>query len=596
MPLALEAKLHDHLVQFYQDDISLTGTLADYFRAGADAGERLLALLTPTHRDALLQKMKTDGMDTRRLIAEGQLVILDARSVLDQIMHNGMPVYSLFEQHVLTHIKASAPTPVRAFGELVNLLCEDGNPSAAIELEDIWHGVCEHLPVTLFCGYDLYAFHQDGGQQAYRTICSQHSHVFPACDQALDHLTAAASAEQKAMRIAIADVLDRGEMTQHFSPMVCARTRQVLGVYALPYWHSPRYGILASDKWMDAAREAGQSGAIRRWLLHGACQQAMGFYVVPGSGLRMTVPVSGDDITSSDLVVQIDEALSASGLPGEMLELEVPGQALDASPKKSATVLKALKALGVRLSVTDVTSSSSILRYFGHYSVDAIRLGEALIKECVNNRYHQETIESMIGIARELGLAVTAGNVSTREQASYLRDHGCNTLQGGLWARMDYSDSESAAVSPTTAKHTGSPRRESAESAWKEGYDLLSAIMDNTLDGLAVLESVRNEDGTIRDFRIRKCNQRMGEIVRGTADNLIGKRLLDTYPETKEKGIFQAYCSVVESDIPMQMETRYQYGGLDLSFRITAVRMNDGVLITITDISALKRGQHKPLA
>ncbi|MCL7944654.1 EAL domain-containing protein [Marinobacter sp. ATCH36] len=450
MPVAFKAKPHDHFVQFYQDDSYLTNTLADYFRAGADAGERLLALLTPPHRDSLLQKMKADGMDIRRLITEEQLVILDARSVLDQIMREGMPVYSLFEQHVFDRIESFPPTPVRAFGELVNLLCEDGNPTAAIALEDLWHGVCERLPVTLFCGYDLYAFHQDGGQQAYRTICSQHSHVFPTCDQALYHLTAATSADQAAMRIAIADALDRGEMTRHFRPVVCARTRQVLGVSAMPYWHSPRFGVLAPDKWMDAARAAGQSDAIRRWLLHGACQQAMGWYVVPGSGLRMTVPVSGEDLASSSLAVQVDEALSDSGLPGEMLELEVPEYALEMSSKESATMLKALQALGVRLSVSEVTSSSSILRYFGRYSVDGIRLGEALINECVNNRHHQETIESMVGIARELGLAVTAGNVSTREQASYLRDQGCDTLQGGLWARMEYSESEPAAVSTAT--------------------------------------------------------------------------------------------------------------------------------------------------
>lgn len=636
MSVGFKPKPHDHVVHFYQDDASLMETVADYFRTGDDVGDRLVALLTPPHRGALLQQLKAVGVDTRNLLAEGRLVIMDARSILDRIMRDGVPVYSLFQQHVLALIVTSAPQPIRAFGELVNLLCADGNPSAAIQVEDFWHKACERLPLTLLCGYDLYAFHQDGGQHAFRTICGQHSHVLSAeissptggksptpgispvltqrvgsypqtgssvqdrhaqatCNEILAQLTAPSSAERDAMRSDVTKALSRGELIRHFRPMVCARTRQVRGVSILPYWHSPRFGILAPNRWMEAAMEGGQSAAISRWLLTGACQHAMGWYVVPGSGLRMTVPISANDLIDIDLIARVDEALSASGLPGDMLELEVSDDALAGAPRQTEAAVKRLKALGVRLSLAGVSSSSSILQHFSRYPMDTLRLSGTIVNECLDNRHHQATLKSMIEIAHQLGLAVTAGNVSTREQASYLLELGCDTLQGELWASLEYCESESTVESRATGGAPGFSGTENAETDWKDGRDLLGAIMNTTLDGLGVLEAIRNESGTITDFHIRKYNYRMGEIVGGLADNLIGKRLLDTHPGTKEENIFQAYCDVVESGTPMQMETHYQHKNLDLSARITAVRMEDGVLVTITDISAFKQREQRLL-
>lgn len=634
MSVTIQVKPHDHVVQFYEDDARLTNVVADYFRAGADAGERLVALLTPCHRESLLKQLTADGMDTSSLISEGQLVILDAHSILERIMRNGVPVYSLFQQHLLAHIIEESPfQPVRAFGELVNLLCADGNPAAAIQLEAFWHEACERLQLTLLCGYDLYAFHQDGGQQAYAAICDHHSHVLPAeayaprpdkhpikgilpsnqqpdggqpkaepqiqdkraqatCNQILEQLTSTTSIERTALRAALATALSRGEMVLHFQPVVCAQTRQVVGVSVVPFWHSGRFGVMPPSRWMAAAREAGQSAAISRWLLAGACREAMAWYVVPGSGLRMTVPISADDLISTDLIARVDEALSVSGLPGELLELEVSEDSLARLPRQAEGVVIGLKARGVCLAVAGVASATSTLRHFSRYSMDTLRISGTIIDGCLDNRHHQITIESMIVMAHQLGLSVTAGNVSSREQASYLRELGCDTLQGRLWARMEYCEPELETVAPAlsdTDLFSGMESDESPVTDWKEGHDLLSAIMDTTLDGLGVLESVRNEGGNITDFHIRKCNHRMCEIVKNSASNLIGKHLLDIHPGVKEEGIFRAYSAVVETGTPLQMETHYQHEGMDLSLRITAARLGDGVLVTMTDISAFKQ-------
>lgn len=178
MSVATQCQSHDHVVQFYEDDAFLAEVVADYLKAGAEAGERLLVLLTAPHLAAVLQRLEGSGLDTGAALASGQLVTRDAQTMLRAIMMDGMPDETLFEAHLLADIAANAPLPTRAFGELVDLLCAEGNHEAAVRLEAFWHAACHRLPLTLLCSYALEHF--DDAQDAFETICDHHSHVLPA--------------------------------------------------------------------------------------------------------------------------------------------------------------------------------------------------------------------------------------------------------------------------------------------------------------------------------------------------------------------------------------------------------------------------------
>lgn len=178
MSVATQCQSHDHVVQFYEDDAFLAEVVADYLKAGAEAGERLLVLLTAPHLAAVLQRLEATGLDTGAALASGQLVTRDAQTMLQAIMRDGMPDETLFEAHLLADIAAWAPLPTRAFGELVDLLCAEGNHEAAVRLEAFWHAACRRLPLTLLCSYALEHF--DDAQGAFEAICDHHSHVLPA--------------------------------------------------------------------------------------------------------------------------------------------------------------------------------------------------------------------------------------------------------------------------------------------------------------------------------------------------------------------------------------------------------------------------------
>lgn len=178
MSVATQCQSHDHVVQFYEDDAFLAEVVAGYLKAGAEAGERLLVLLTAPHLVAVLQRLEASGLDTGAALASGQLVTRDAQTMLQAIMVDGMPDETLFEAHLLADIAAWTPLPTRAFGELVNLLCAEGNHEAAVRLEAFWHAACHRMPLTLLCSYALEHF--DDAQGAFESICDHHSHVLPA--------------------------------------------------------------------------------------------------------------------------------------------------------------------------------------------------------------------------------------------------------------------------------------------------------------------------------------------------------------------------------------------------------------------------------
>ncbi|EWG98977.1 EAL domain-containing protein [Halomonas sp. BC04] len=459
--LATRFQPHDHAVQFYADEAFLADVVADYLRAGADAGERLLLLLTIPHQAAVLQRLAAGGLNTDAALAGGQLVMYDAELMLEAIMREGMPVEALFNRHILAAVEAAGPAPTRAFGELVDLLCAQGNAMAAVQLEALWHAACHRLPLTLLCGYELRHFDRPEDQAAFNAICDHHTHVLLAENfcllrpgqqlrevvrlqqpvKSLDLGHGSHAQMEQALRAAFHGALARNELELLYRPLLCARSGQVVAVSAQPRWRSSRFGVLESECWMGAAADNGQLADICQWILTNACQHAKSWFEV-GIGLRVVVPVAIEGLLDGEFPDRVDGALASSNLPARLLEIEVTESGLMQEIQRVAQVLEQLDAKGVRLSMDGFGSGYSILGHLSRLPFDALKLGGLFIGECLDNPRHQAVIRSIIGMAHELDLEVVANSISTRQQADYLRQQGCDLLQGSLWARMEYLDPE----------------------------------------------------------------------------------------------------------------------------------------------------------
>lgn len=169
---------HFHAVQFYQDDLSLTRIVAGFLADGFKGDHPALVIATPEHRLLIENDLRARSIDVDALKSAGKLVVLDARETLSAFMADGMPVATRFQQVAGEAIKKAClgrtDCTVRAYGEMVNLLWQDGLTAAAIKLETLWNELANSHDFKLLCGYSMGNFYKDA---AIDEIKGQHSHL-----------------------------------------------------------------------------------------------------------------------------------------------------------------------------------------------------------------------------------------------------------------------------------------------------------------------------------------------------------------------------------------------------------------------------------
>ena len=172
----------DHFVQFYDSDSFLIDSVAGFFVDGLQAGEAAIVIATPAHRDALAAALASRGVEIGSVISSGQYLALDAKEMLDRFMVRGSPDWKLFNDSIGDVVRQAlrAGRRLRAFGEMVALLWEDGQGPAAIQLEVLWNDLAKDHSFTLFCAYPTRAFRQAADGISLAHICEAHTRVIPA--------------------------------------------------------------------------------------------------------------------------------------------------------------------------------------------------------------------------------------------------------------------------------------------------------------------------------------------------------------------------------------------------------------------------------
>jgi PAS domain S-box-containing protein len=165
----------EHIAQLYSHDTVLVESLRMFTTHGLSRGEAVLLVLTPFHRDRLMQQLNADGLDAGRLQHDGQLLFLDAEELLTSFMLDGTPDATLFRMSVgdvVERMKSKGERKVRVFGEMVDLLWRSNQP-AAIRLEQMWNDLIESSELSLFCAYSTSHVYESF-PEALRT---PHSHI-----------------------------------------------------------------------------------------------------------------------------------------------------------------------------------------------------------------------------------------------------------------------------------------------------------------------------------------------------------------------------------------------------------------------------------
>lgn len=193
-------KAKDHFVHLYEDDLSLTRRVGYYLREGLEKGEGVIAIASPEHRAAFARFLQEENVDVEQAVRSGQLIFLDAAETLARFMVNGQPDAERFESAVGSLVEnadgRASFKGLRAYGEMVDLLWNSGNLSAAIELEELWHQLLRRQNLPLLCAYKIDILGTAFRQGAFQSVLAIHTHLLPVGDDGnLEEAVAQAMAE-----------------------------------------------------------------------------------------------------------------------------------------------------------------------------------------------------------------------------------------------------------------------------------------------------------------------------------------------------------------------------------------------------------------
>lgn len=170
---------HHHAVQFYGTTESLCTTVAAFLGEGLVAGQPAILIGTAPHCTTIIEHLSGRLIDCERAIRAGSLLILDAEETLKLILVNDEPDPALFDLHIGGLIGRAVAgrrgTPVRAYGEMVDVLWKEGRPEAAIKLEILWNKLALTYNFALLCGYSMGSFYKQ--TQHLEQVCAQHTDV-----------------------------------------------------------------------------------------------------------------------------------------------------------------------------------------------------------------------------------------------------------------------------------------------------------------------------------------------------------------------------------------------------------------------------------
>ncbi len=236
--------------------------------------------------------------------------------------------------------------------------------------------------------------------------------------------------ERLVLEVGLRSAIERGQLSLHYQPQVDLASGRVIGLEALVRWQHPDLGWIPPLKFIPIAEDTGLIESIGAWVLEQALAEVRRWRDAGHAGLRVAVNLSAQQLRPEGFAAHVAAALQRHGLPGQALELEITESMAMADPGRTAELLGRLRALGVALAIDDFGTGYSSLAYLKQLPLSCLKLDRSFVRDIEHDPNDAAICTATIQMAHSLGLGVVAEGVETGEQLAFLRDLGCDTVQG----------------------------------------------------------------------------------------------------------------------------------------------------------------------
>ncbi|WP_339450718.1 EAL domain-containing response regulator [Pseudomonas sp. JAI120] len=236
---------------------------------------------------------------------------------------------------------------------------------------------------------------------------------------------------ENALRLAV----EHEAFTLHYQPKVALADGQICALEALLRWERPGYGAVSPAVFVPVLESLGLIVEVGRWVIRSVCQQIATWQRSAIGAVEVSVNVSGHQLIEGDLIADIARILNETGVEPHWLEVELTEGSLMENTQHTIASLQRLRAMGVKISIDDFGTGYSSLAYLRRFPIDTLKIDIAFIREVTSNPQDAAITRTIIELAHSLSLRVVAEGVETQAQLAFLKEAGCDQIQGYLFSR-----------------------------------------------------------------------------------------------------------------------------------------------------------------
>jgi EAL domain-containing protein (putative c-di-GMP-specific phosphodiesterase class I) len=231
--------------------------------------------------------------------------------------------------------------------------------------------------------------------------------------------------------------IENEELFVEYQPIVSLETFRVTGFEALARWKHKDQGLINPSQFIPVAEETGLIIQMGEWILRQACSQTRAWQdqYPTENPLTISVNLSGKQLAQPDLIEQVEKILRETNLDPSALKLEITESAMVENEEAARGMLRRLRTLGVGLSIDDFGTGYSSLSSLHRFPISTLKIDASFVRRMSGQNENTEIVRTIMSLADNLGMDVTAEGVETLEQVTKLRTFGCEKGQGFFFSR-----------------------------------------------------------------------------------------------------------------------------------------------------------------
>jgi EAL domain-containing protein (putative c-di-GMP-specific phosphodiesterase class I) len=234
---------------------------------------------------------------------------------------------------------------------------------------------------------------------------------------------------------ALRHALKRDQLYLHYQPQMSLQDGRIIGAEALLRWQHPEFGMVSPAEFIPIAESSGQILQIGEWVLRTAAHQMKSWMDSGLEPMIIGVNLSAVQFRHPNLPELVTQILDSVKLPPQYLELELTeGVAMD-DPLGAIAVMDSLHERGIRMSIDDFGTGYSSLSYLKRFRVYKLKIDQSFVRDITDDPEDKAIVSAIISLASSLGLQTIAEGVETEGQLAFLREQGCNEVQGYYFSK-----------------------------------------------------------------------------------------------------------------------------------------------------------------